>query len=138
VEPVRVGDGGLLVQAVEFVIEVELVLWAHAVTVSGDDLGVMLDCPHDVGESLQFGEVLFRRFLDVRVFLILVGLFGLALLALLSLFGGWWCLFATITLKINQNLVLIAAKHLIIEIGAQRIMLNQQIGQFLELKIINP
>ena len=137
-KPAGVGDCGLLVQAVEFVVEVELVLWAHSVTVSGDDLGVVLDGSDDISQSVEFSEVLFWRFLDICVFLILISLFGLTLLPLLPLFCGRWWLFSTITLNINQNLVLIPAKHLIIEIRTQGIMLYQQIWKLLKLKIINP
>lgn len=47
-KPVGISDGILLVQAVEFVVKVELVFGAHSVTVSGDDLGIVFDCSDDV------------------------------------------------------------------------------------------
>ncbi len=47
-KPVCMGNGILLVKAVEFVVQVELMLGAHSVTVSWNDLCVVLDGSYDV------------------------------------------------------------------------------------------
>jgi len=136
-QPVCWCGGILLVQAVEFWVDVELMFGAHSVTVSWNDLSVVLDGANDVGESIDFSKVLFWGFLDIGVFILISLRFCLSLLPFLSFLGRWRFL-PSITLNINQHLIRISTEQLSIKPGTETIMLDQQIRHFPELKIAQP
>lgn len=113
-------------------------LRTHSVTVSGNDLCVILNGSNNICQSVELGKVLFGGFFNIWVLVLLLSLFGLSFLALLSFFSSRGCLLSCIALNIDKDFVRIAAEQLCIKIRAQTIMLNQQIRQLLELEIIGP
>lgn len=88
-EPACMTKGALLIESVKFVINVKLMLRAHSITVSWNDLGIVLNCIYNVRQSMEFSEILFRSFFNILILIIQIGLFFLSLLTLLAFISRW-------------------------------------------------
>ena len=88
-KPTCMTEGALMIEPVEFIINVKLMLRTHTITVSWYNLGIILNCSYNVGKTMKFSEIFFWSFFDILILIIEISLFFLSLLALLSFISRW-------------------------------------------------
>lgn len=114
-KPIWVTECALMIKSVEFIIDMKLMLRAHSITVSGDNLSIILNCSYNIRKTIEFGEILFWCFFNVLIFFFCVCLFFLSFLSLLR-FISRWCLLSSFSLNIEKYFIWISSEDLCIEI----------------------
>lgn len=134
-QPRKVAQSIVFVQALEIVIWSQLVLSCHFVSSLGHYLCIIFNGSHNMRQSMEFSEVLLGDLLQLLLVLINFRLGCIFFCLLFSIVGLFGLFIIRVSLQVDNNLVRVPCEEAI-DILGMLLVLEQQFWHLLEVKVL--